>query len=225
MKDIVIDFETLSERADEIDVRKQNNLMREIILALKEVIRDKKLLALSAPQIGYPYRIFCINFKGDVRSYINPIITSAEGFTLSKEKDESIPGKEFIRPRNNKITIMFQDPLGKAQSQKLVGVAASTFQRMVDHLDGLLLTDIGLEIDQDFYIASEKDRLEVINAYLDSIDQKRIEIQKEISKNSELKSIQNAAKFMNGVKDGSVKLGEPVVMEIIKNEQKAEKKA
>ena len=83
IKDIVTDLEKLSERCEEIDIRKENNEMREIIVNLKETLRQHKDgVGLAAPQIGYNKRIFVINFKGDIRTFINPIISKAEGLTL-----------------------------------------------------------------------------------------------------------------------------------------------
>ena len=42
----------------------------------------------------------------------------------------------------------------------------------MDHLDGLLLSDIGLEIDDAFESASQEEKDEVINWYLDTLDLK-----------------------------------------------------
>ena len=132
----------LNDRAEEIDIRKENALMREIILELKDTLRNhKEGVGLAAPQIGYNKRIFVINFSGDLRSFINPIISEVKGFELSKEGCLSIPGKEFIRPRNNEITVLYQTPLGKIESRKLVGKAAIIFQHEIDHLDGILFVD------------------------------------------------------------------------------------
>ena len=55
----------LNDRAEEIDMRKENALMREIILELKDTLRNhKEGVGLAAPQIGYNKRIFVINFSG-----------------------------------------------------------------------------------------------------------------------------------------------------------------
>ena len=208
MKEIIIDYEKLSTRSDEIDIRKENSTMREIVASLKEVVRAKQLKGLAAPQIGYNKRIFVINYKGDIRTYINPIITKAKGFQLSKEGCPSIPDKVFIRPRNNEIEVTFQTPLGKILSQKLLGLSAIVFQELLDHLDGLLLNDIGLEIDNDFEQASDEEREQVIDAYLDTLDIAHKHAEKEIESNPELKQMDDAVKFMHAVQRGEVELKE-----------------
>lgn len=197
----------LSERAVEIDLRTQNKEAREIISEIKKTMREKGLTSLSAPAIGYNRRIFCIDFKDkEIKTFINPIIVNAKGIQLSREKCTSIPGKEYIRPRNSEIDVMFQNPLSKPISRKLIGLAAIVFQHEMDHIDGLLLSDVGLEIDEDFDNASEEERQEVVEAYLDSLDLMHKEINKEIEEDKELKQIDDARKFMTSVYKGETKL-------------------
>lgn len=197
----------LSERAVEIDLRTQNKEAREIISNIKKVMREKNLTSLSAPAIGYNRRIFCIDFKDrEIKTFINPIIVTAKGLQLSREKCSSIPDKEYVRPRNNEIEVMYQDPMAKPLSRKLIGLAAIVFQHEMDHIDGLLLSDVGLELDEDFDKASEKERQEVIEAYLDALDLKQKEMSQEIQENKELKQIDDARKFMESVYKGETKL-------------------
>lgn len=196
----------LNDRAEEIDIRKDNALMREIILELKDTLRNhKEGVGLAAPQIGYNKRIFVINFSGDLRSFINPIISEVKGFELSKEGCLSIPGKEFIRPRNNQITILYQTPLGKIESRKLVGKAAIVFQHEIDHLDGLLISDIGFEIDENYEKATEDEKTEIIQKYMDSLDIKKKVIEDEIQNDPQLKKQDDAIKFMEALQQGQVK--------------------
>ena len=76
--DIITDVEKLSIRADEVDVRKDNKEIREITVSLKNAVREYNLLSLAAPQIGIDKRIFVINFNGDIRAFINPIIAQTK---------------------------------------------------------------------------------------------------------------------------------------------------
>lgn len=196
----------LNDRADEIDTRKENNLLREITLNLKETIRANKLSALSAPQIGYKKRVFCINFGKDIKTFINPVLTNVKGLEISKEICSSLPGKTYIRPRHNEIMFISQTPLGKTESLKLLGMSAKVFQHQLDHLDGLLLSDVGLEVGDDFLNASKEDQAEVIKMYLESLDIKQKEISKEIQEDEELNQVSKAIDFMSGVAKGDIKL-------------------
>ena len=210
LKDIITDELQLSERAVEIDVRTQATEMREIIKALKDTMREKGLSSLSAPAIGYNRRIFCIDFKdSEIKTFINPIIAQAKGMQLSIEKCVCIPDKEFMRPRNNDLMIIYQRPTGQIENRQIVGMSAIVFQHELDHLDGLLLSDVGIEIDEDFHNATEEEQQEVINAYLDALDIKKKEIDTEINTNPELKQLSDGIDFMESVYKGETKI-EPI---------------
>lgn len=207
VKEIITDEIALSERAVEIDVRTQATEMREIVKALKDTMRANNLSSLSAPAIGYNRRIFCIDFKdSEIKTFINPIIAQAKGMQLSIEKCSSIPDKEFMRPRNNDLMIVYQRPTGQIENRQILGMSAIVFQHELDHLDGLLISDVGIEIDQDFYDATEEEREEVIAAYLDALDIKRTDVNAEIEKDPELKQISDAAKFMESVYKGETQI-------------------
>lgn len=219
IKEIITDVEQLSIRCDEIDIRKENDLMRSIILDLKETLREHKNgVGLSANQIGYNKRIFIINFNGDYRSFVNPIIIDVKGLSMSREGCLSIPGKEYIRPRHNDIKVMYQTPLGKTETKRFFGMAAYVFQHELDHLDGLLLSDVGLEITEEFDKATEEEKTQIINMYLDSLDIKQKEIQKEIEEDKDLRETRDAIKFMEAVQKGEVSV------EMLKEEKEEENK-
>ena len=205
--DIITDYNKLSERCDEFDLTKKNNEAQEIIVKLKQIIRsDETIAGLSAIQIGYNKRIICINFNGDIRTFINPIIEKAEGLELSRESCHSIPGKEYIRIRQNKITVTYQTPLAKIETVELAGMAARVMQHHIDHLDGLLISDVGLEVDEDWDNATDEEIQEVIDYYIDSLDLRAKEISKEIAEDKDATQLSNAIKFMNSVREGKTKI-------------------
>ena len=74
--EIITDYDKLSERCSEFDLTKENKEVQTIVLKLKNTIRKHNLLGLSANQIGYDKRILCLNFNGDIKTFINPIITN-----------------------------------------------------------------------------------------------------------------------------------------------------
>ena len=192
----------LSERATEIDVKVENGLMREIISALKHTIELKNLTALSAPAIGYAKRIFCIKFDTEIKTFINPVIVQYKGLQLFEEVCQSIPGKRFLRIRNNDINVIYQKPTGSIESRQIAGLAACVFQHELDHLDGLLLSDVGLEIDADYDNATQEEKDELINWYLETLDLKTKEINNEIETTPELKQIKDGIDFMTSVYKG-----------------------
>ena len=216
----ITDIEELSQASVEIDTKKDNKKMREIITELKYRIGKDNLTALSAPQIGEKYRIFCIKFtekKGKkasetIKTFINPVITGIRGIVVDREADICIPDKQFIIVRNNDLSLLYQNPLGNPISQKFSGKSSAVIQMMVDHLDGVLLTDLGLEIDERFDEATEEEKNELIDAYLKSLDLYKKEVDKDINNDKDLKSMKDAVDFIQSVRNGETKLGAPITI-------------
>lgn len=203
VKSVVTDYDELSLRCDEFDLVKKNSEVQEIILTLKNTIRaNEGMLGLSANQVGFSRRILVLNFNGDLRTFINPIITRVDGFELSRETCHSIPGKTFIRTRNSRVWVTYQTPLAKIESVELNGVAAKVMQHHIDHLDGLLLSDVSLEIDEDFDNATEEEREEVIRMYLDSLDLTASVLKSEAEEDEDGKKLSDALRFMESVQKG-----------------------
>lgn len=203
VKEIVTDYDILSERCDEIDLTKKNKNIQNTVLQLKNTIKaNPGMLGLSANQIGSYDRVLVLNFNGNLRSFVNPIITRVDGFELSRETCHSIPGKTFIRMRNSRVWVTYQTPLGKIESVELNGVAAKMMQHHIDHLDGLILSDVSLEIDEAFDNAAEEERAEVIKMYLESLDLCADELTNEVNEDEDGKKLADAIRFIESVKKG-----------------------
>ena len=207
MKRIIKDLTKLNERVDEAVLSDEEKL-NEDIQAIKEVLfKHKDYVCLAAPQIGIKSRIFCIKFaNGDIRTFINPMITHSEGIHLSRESNLSIPDKEFIIPRNNDIQATYQTPVGKIESNLFQGAVSEIFQQMVNVLDGIMISDIGLEILEGWDEAPQEDRDQIIDMYLNSLKLTSEDLKKEIDENPDLKEIDSAINFMTSVAEGKTKL-------------------
>lgn len=207
VKNIITDEAALGEWCVEIDTRKEGKLLQEIILALKATMKANDLIALTAPQIGYNRRVLCMRFgKSDYRTFINPLIENNTNFQFARETCSSIPGKTFVIPRFNNVKLYFTTPLGKVESTKLSGMSAWKFQHCMDHLNGMLSSDIGLEIDQMFDTATDEERAEVLRMYAESLDIRQKDLEAEIAQNKDLSDIDDAAKFIASVKSGETVL-------------------
>ena len=80
VKEIITDPEILGDWSDVIHPKKDGKLCQQIIGEIKATMRANNLEYLTAPQIGYKKRIFCIRYgKNDYRSYINPSISNNIG--------------------------------------------------------------------------------------------------------------------------------------------------
>jgi peptide deformylase len=209
---ITRDIEKLMRRSDEVLVIDMGMQTKPEVLStikdLKETMyASKDLVALSAPQLGKFERIFCIKFaNGDIRAFINPMISKTEGFHLNREVSPSLPGRSFIVPRHDRIIAMYQTPTGKPEESRFEGVVAEVFQHMVNMLDGVLISDIGLEVFEDFDNATDDERSGVINAFIEELKSRAEKANKEIEEDEELKKTRDAINFLKGVATGEIKM-------------------
>jgi peptide deformylase len=201
------DLSKLSQRSDEIDMKNEYAKITDIVRDLKDTIRaNKNLTSLSAPQLNHFDRVFCINFNGDLRTFINPVITKTEGFKFVREKSPSIPDKEFIVPRNDVIYAVYQKGDGIPESNKFEGLASEIFQHQLDMLDGVLISDFGLEILPEFDSATDEEKEELLKEYMKFLRSENEKLNQEIENDPDLKKISEGAKFFNAVARGEVEL-------------------
>ncbi len=192
-------------RSQEIDYEKEGKLLREIVGNIKRTMRKKELISLSAPGIGYNKRIFCIDFSDkEIKSFVNPVISNAEGLQLVREQCSSIPGKEYLVPRNSVLDIIYETPTGVIKTNRFKDVVAFVFQHEIDHLNGVTLEDIGLEVDSDFDNASQEEREEIIEMYLDSLDLRQKYLEEVINSDEELKMVSDRLKFVEALAKGEI---------------------
>lgn len=210
---VITDLKELNDvgRAEEISLQHENKLMRQIVSQIKKTMKKNNLTSLSAPGIGYNKRIFCIDYSdNEIKTYINPVISYADGLEISVETCSSIPGKEYIIPRNKIIDLIYETPTGKIKTNRFKGIASFVIQHEIHHLEGVTLEDIGLEIEEDFKQATEEEQNEIINEYLDSLDIKKQNLDDEIEGNPELKTISDRLKFTEALARGDIKLEDPI---------------
>lgn len=198
----------LRDRCDEINAVQEGKKVSSIIRQLKEtLVANKDLVALAAPQLNHKYRIFCIRFAdGDIRAFVNPMITKSEGIHLSRENNLSLFESDYVMPRNDKIIVAYQTPVGRVEQNIFEGAAAEIFQQEVNLIDGVLLDEFGLEVIPEFDKATKKEQQEVIDFWLKSLKDRGAELNEEIQKDPESLQIKKAIDFMAGVAKGDIQI-------------------
>lgn len=102
---------------------------------------------IAAPQIAIPKRFIALNLGKGTHSLINPVITwrSQETFTLWDDC-MCFPDLLVKVRRNASISITFLDEEGEPRKWEQMGRAESELlQHELDHLDGVLATDLALD--------------------------------------------------------------------------------
>jgi len=199
----------------------------EVIEALKEVLTAKKdLIALSAPQIGYDARIFCIKFNDVIKTFINPIITRKAEPKFICETCASFPNKQFLLLRPTEIEIKYYNDEFKYEDNKLLGTAAGIFDQQYQILDGVVPIDISLvsDITEDGELTDEdlEHSEEAYEIYKQLIKAKAEAAAKAANTNDFDKEVYKNLKFTEDVVNGRIQVVNP---ELDKEVQAAKNKA
>lgn len=143
--------------AKEIHSAKIQKIISDMKIALKS---QKDGVAIAAPQIGAPLRIFVVadavlaeadkSYKsvGKDLVFINPVISK-----LSKDKHNVEEGCLSVRWKYGKVirsikaTVKGYNELGEVVERGASGLLAQIFQHETDHLDGVLFIDKATEIE------------------------------------------------------------------------------
>ena len=118
---------------------------------MKETLDTKDQgVALAAPQIALPYRIFIVRYdrmtaeemEPSVGIYINPtIIKRAKKKEQMDEGCLSVDGVFGKTIRHTQATVRAQDENGHWFTRGAGGMLAQAFQHEIDHLNGILFID------------------------------------------------------------------------------------
>lgn len=112
-------------------------------------------LGLAGPQIGIMERIAVVlDIEDDTDPsstllMVNPtLIEKSEEKLDSEEGCLSIPGRVYLVPRHKNVTVKYHHPLKGEVIRKAEGLLAAVIQHELDHLDGILISDKGTEINE-----------------------------------------------------------------------------
>jgi len=106
---------------------------------------------LAAPQVGVSQRVFVIDTtwkdaEPSPQAFVNPqIVAQADDKAEGTEACLSIPGRDFAVTRPTWVDLAWLDLDGQTHQRRFDGVAAICICHEFDHLNGVLITDIGVE--------------------------------------------------------------------------------
>jgi peptide deformylase len=121
--------------------------LHQLIEDMAETMYAAPGVGLAAPQIGVSKRLFIVDVASDedepsdLRVFINPEITSAEGETVFNEGCLSFPGVREDIERAEHITVRAVDQHGQPFELEAEGLLAIAIQHENDHLNGELMID------------------------------------------------------------------------------------
>ena len=123
--------------------------LHELIDDMRETLLEADGVGLAAPQVGVLRRVVLVletNVPEGGEPYIielvNPEIIACEGGQTGSEGCLSVPGRFGLVTRPMTVTVRAQDRDGKAFELTGTGLTARAFCHEVDHLDGIMFTEL-----------------------------------------------------------------------------------
>lgn len=118
--------------------------VQKILTDMADTMYDAEGVGLAAPQIGILKRMIVVDVGDEhgLIELINPEIVSAEGEQFGPEGCLSIPGYRGDVRRAMEVTVKGLDRNGKEVTYTGTELLARAFQHEIDHLNGVLYTDI-----------------------------------------------------------------------------------
>ena len=110
---------------------------------MAETMRDAEGVGLAAVQVGVLRRVVVIETEpGELIELINPVIVKKSGKQRTYEGCLSLPGKCGITERPMDVTVEALDRRGNRIKINGSGLLAKAFCHEIDHLDGILYSDV-----------------------------------------------------------------------------------
>ncbi len=114
----------------------------QVAIDLTETMIQNKGLGLAANQVGLPHRVFVMN--GDpVRAIFNPrLVDVAEETVVMTEGCLTYPGLFIKIKRPAWVRLRYTQANGETKTEDFTGLSARVVQHELDHLNGIVYTDI-----------------------------------------------------------------------------------
>lgn len=127
--------------------RKQEKFDLRLAILLKDMadtMYKAEGVGLAAPQVGILRRVVVVDITEDhsgLREMVNPEIIETSGSQTGREGCLSVPERQGIVTRPEKVKVRYQDRHGKAWELETEGFEARAVCHEVDHLNGVLYVD------------------------------------------------------------------------------------
>lgn len=120
--------------------------IQKLIKDMADTMYDAKGVGLAAPQVGVSEQVIVADDGEGLVCLINPRITAREGSEVDVEGCLSIPDIVAYVERATAVEVEGMDERGRPVRRRIEGHLARIIQHEVDHLHGVLITDIAASI-------------------------------------------------------------------------------
>ena len=138
-------------------VEKFDGRLHKLLDDMAETLEQANGVGLAAPQIGILRRVVLVDTGEEVLELINPTLLETSGEQVGAEGCLSVPGKYGLVKRPNCAKVRAQDRNGnwyEAEGEELI---ARCFCHELDHLDGIVYTEVMERFLTDEELAGDED--------------------------------------------------------------------
>jgi peptide deformylase len=123
-------------------VQRVNRAVREILDEMVKTMEEARGVGLAAPQVGIEKRLIVVDVGEGPIYLVNPEIIWSEGECTAVEGCLSVPGYVGDVRRAERVRVTGIDREGRHVWVEGDGLLARALQHEIDHLDGVLFTDV-----------------------------------------------------------------------------------
>ena len=116
--------------------------LRKLLDDMRDTLIDSNGVGLAAPQVGILKRVVLVDTGEEILELCNPTLVETDGMQEGAEGCLSVPGKYGLVKRPYYAKVRAQDRNGQwyeAEGEELI---ARCFCHELDHLDGIIYTEI-----------------------------------------------------------------------------------
>ena len=117
--------------------------LRSLVNDMFKIMVDNEGIGLAAPQIGILQQVVVIGYDGTELVIINPSLSFSGAKVAGDEACLSLPGLTCSVERYPQLILNAFDQYGNPYTRECSDFFARIVQHEVDHLNGILITDIG----------------------------------------------------------------------------------
>lgn len=122
--------------------------VKKLLNDMADTMYDAEGVGLAAPQVGILKRLIVVDVgdENGLIKLVNPEIVAKDGEQFGPEGCLSIPGYNGDVRRAEEVTVKGLDENGKEVTITGTGLLSRCFQHEIDHLNGVLFTDIAEKV-------------------------------------------------------------------------------
>ena len=109
---------------------------------MRETLIDSGGVGLAAPQVGILRRVVLVDVGDEILELINPVLVETDGEQEGPEGCLSVPGKYGLVKRPYWAKVRAQDRNGNWFEAEGEELTARCFCHELDHLDGIIYTEV-----------------------------------------------------------------------------------